>query len=331
MKAQSHTPTITCVGEVLVDLIGTAPGALPQVPGFVKALGGEAANVAVGLARLGSRVRFVGRVGADAFGKFLVSELNKNAVDTGGVIFDKNHKTRLAFVFHSEDGERGFEFWEKEPAGEQLCSADIDFGALAASRIVNIAPLLFMNEPARSTAFEIAEEVAKRGSAVAFDPNIRLALWKSAAEAKRVLLHMVRRASLLRLNDEEATFLTGESDIASAASRLRALGPALVAITLGAKGCYVQSARGGTFVRGFKVKPLDTTGCGDAFFAALLHGIATARAAVGDLSIEELIAICRFANAVGALTALKRGGAAAIPHPERVARFLKRHHHESAR
>lgn len=323
VQTQADNPIITCIGEALVDFIATSPGPLSHARGFVKALGGEAANVAVGLARLGSRVQFVGKVGADAFGRFVVDELKENGVETSGIVFDKKHKTRLAFVSLSKDGERDFEFWEKEPAGEQLRSSDVDFDTIAASRVVNIAPLLFMKEPARSTAFEIAEEVKRIGGVVAFDANVRLALWKSAAEARRVLLHMARRTSILRLNADEADFLTGEARVEPAAAKLRALGPDLVAITLGAKGCYIQNAACDSVVRGFKVRAVDTTGCGDAFFAALLHGIATATRPMGDLSREEFTAICRFANAVGALTALKRGGAAAIPHPKDVVKFLK--------
>ncbi len=325
--SMTATPTITCIGEVLVDLIATSPGSLAHARGFVKALGGEAANVAVGLARLGSKVRFVGRVGADSFGRFLIGELQDNGVDTTGIVFDKTHKTRLAFVSLTEDGEREFEFWEKEPAGEQLRSSDIDFDALAASRMVNVAPLLFMREPARSTAFNVAEEVRRMGGIVAFDANVRLSLWKSAAEAKRVLTHMVRRSSILRLNDDEANFLTGLGEVESAASKLRTFGPELVAITLGSKGCYYQTASASGFVRGFTVTAVDTTGCGDAFFAALLHGIAGTTRSVGDLSEEELTSICRFANAVGARTALKRGGATAIPYPKDVVKFLKTKNH----
>lgn len=322
--AASDSHMITTVGEAIVDFVSTAPGVLCDAPGFVKALGGEGANVAVGLARLGSDSRFIGKVGTDSFGRFLVRELKSNNVDTKGVVFGKHHKTRLAFVSLMKEGERDFEFWEKTPAGEQLLVSEIDSTIIKTSRVVNIAPLMLPRQPARSTAFEIAEDVKSSGGSVAFDANVRLGLWKSAAEAKRVMLHMVRRASILRLNNDEAIFLTGYATLETAAAKLRSLGPELVAITLGSKGSYFQTASFGGFVSGFSVKAVDTTGCGDAFFAALLHRLAHTNIPVGDLSAEELTSICRFANAVGALTALKRGGAAAIPFPADVARFLKR-------
>lgn len=323
-----HTrPLITSIGEALVDFVSTTAGPLSRSGAFIKVLGGEGANVAVGLARLGSRSAFVGKVGEDPFGRFLVDELGRSGVETSGVVFDRRFKTRLAFVSLARDGERDFAFWEKVPAGEQLRTSDIPMTLLRSSRIVNLAALLLPKQPARTTAFAIAEEALRAGSIVAFDANIRLTLWKSPAEAKRVLLRMIRRSTILRLNQDEAQFLTGRKNVENAAAVLRDLGPSLVAVTRGGQGSYFQTASAHGFVRGFTVKAVDTTGCGDAFFAGLLHCLAQSKRPVGDLSMEELTSMCAFANAVGALTALKRGGAAAIPSHAVVERFFKKHHH----
>lgn len=298
-------------------------GSLSDSPGFVKTIGGEAANVAVGLAKLGTHSVFIGKVGADSFGRFLVTELKKHGVDVRQVVFDNEHKTRLAFVSLEKSGERDFEFWEAMPAGEQLPLSAINLMSLKKSRIVNIAPLLLIKEPARTTAFQVARALQKSETEIAFDANVRSALWNSAAEAKRVMLQMAKLSTILRLNDDEAQFLTGKSDVPSAARKLLTLGPKLVAVTIGANGCYFQTASAEAFVAGFRVKAIDTTGCGDAFFAALLHGIAHSPAAIERMSPEALNSICLYANAVGALTALKRGGAEGVPYPKDVARFLR--------
>lgn len=316
-------PTITSVGEVLIDFVSTSTGSLAASLGFVKTVGGEAANVAVGLARLGSHSVFIGKVGADSFGRYLVNQLRKNGVNVREVVFDKNHRTRLAFVSLTKSGDRDFEFWEKVPAGEQLHFTDISLAVIRKSRIVNIAPLLLMREPARSTAFRIASEALELGVAIAFDANIRLSLWGSSSEAKRVMLQMIKLSSILRLNRNEAKFLTGKSDIQFAAQRLLSFGPKLVVVTLGANGCYFQTKDAEGFVSGYQVNAIDTTGCGDAFFAALIHGIAHSTRRLHELSSDELTSICVYANAVGALTSLKRGGAEGIPYPSEVMRFLK--------
>lgn len=316
-------PTITSIGEVLVDFVSTATGSLSESPAFVKTVGGEAANVAVGLAKLGSHSVFIGKVGADSFGRFLASALKKHGVDVRHVVFDKNHKTRLAFVSLEASGERDFEFWEKIPAGEQLLFSDVKHSALRKARIVNIAPLLLMKEPARTTAFQVARKLQKSKTEIAFDANVRLALWHSALEAKRVMSKMAKLSTILRLNDDEAKFLTGKSDVQLAARELLTLGPKLIAVTLGANGCYFQTRRAEGLVSGYKVKAIDTTGCGDAFFAALLHGIAHSTSTLDDMSEGELSSICLYANAVGALTSLTRGGAEGVPYPGTIIRFLK--------
>ncbi|MEK7251350.1 MAG: carbohydrate kinase [Bacteroidota bacterium] len=261
-----EVPTITSVGEVLIDFVATTAGSLAESPGFVKTVGGEAANVAVGLAKLGSHSVFIGKVGHDSFGKYLVNQLKKHRVDARGVLFDGNHRTRLAFVSLDESCERHFEFWEETPAGEQLEFSDINLETVKKSRIVNIAPLLLTKEPGRSTAFRLAREVMKCGAEIAFDANVRLALWNSVSEAKRVMLRMVRLCSILKLNNEEATFLTGISNMQRAARKLLSLGPKLVVITRGAKGCYFRTNKRRDLCPGYTVHAIDTTGCGDAFF-----------------------------------------------------------------
>src|SRR2546426_544166 len=233
------TSAVTSVGEAIVDFVSARPGTtLSGAPGFTKHAGGAAANVAVGLAKLGVRTAFIGRVGQDPFGHFLTSELRKNGVNTARVRTDDFHRTRLAFVFRTRSGGRDFAFWESSPADEQLQSSDVDCSRLARSRIVHIGSFPLINEPSRSTAFLIAEKVSRLGSIVSFDPNIRLSLWRSPGEARRHLLRMVGLASVLRLNDEEAYFLTGSRRYRHAALKLLARGPMLVAVTLGAQGCY---------------------------------------------------------------------------------------------
>jgi len=321
MKTASE---VTCIGEVLVDFVSNKSGVnLSEAPGFMKLAGGASANVAVGLAKLGIRSGFVGRVGNDSFGKFLCGELEKNGVDTSGVRSDKQHKTRLAFVSLTKSGERDFEFWENHPADEQLGITDVLLEDIARSRIVNVSSFLFLKEPARSTAMAITRHVSGHGGCVAFDPNIRLSLWKSETKAREVLLEMIIFSNILRLNEDEARFLSGTKDLKKAARKLQLLGPSLVVATLGGKGCYVHTARHSRIVKGFKVKCVDTTGCGDGFLAGLLCGILNAKEDLDNLSESDFTSICRFANAVGALTAMRYGVFDALPKLTQVKNFLK--------
>ena len=324
-------PHITCVGEALVDFVATSNGhGLADAQGFLKCAGGATANLAVGLAKLGMRVAFAGKVGDDAFGRYLERELRRWGVGTGQVSFDAEHKTRLAFVSLDASGERDFEFWEHTPADTRLEAKDLQDRKLTASAIVHIGSFLLISEPSRSAALGVASMLRKRGVTVSFDPNLRLSLWRSGTEAREISLKMVRRAEILRLNEDEALFLAGTKTLAAAVKRLRSMGPRLIAVTKGSAGCSVYGEAGSLSLPGYRVRVVDTTGCGDGFLAGFLAGVLRAGGDSGRLSIGTLEKIGRCANAVGAITAMRRGAIAAMPTAGELEKFLKRHKQSSS-
>ncbi len=318
-------PSVTCIGELIADFISLKPGTtISNTPAFSKRAGGAAANVAVGLAKLGVASSFVGKVGSDSIGIFLRDELRSHGVDVSGLRFDRSHKTRLAFVSLTSMGERDFEFWEQHPADEQLRPPDLNLNRISESAIIHLSSFLLLGEPSRSTAMVIVNELRKRGCEISFDPNLRLSLWDSKSEARRMLLRMAANATILRLNEEEATLLTGMRNTRDATKRLISIGPSVVVVTSGSRGCAVRTAGRYAVVKGFRVKTVDTTGCGDAFLAGLLSGIVKARKPAHELSLEELRPMCRYANAVGALTSTRYGGIASLPHAAQARKFLSK-------
>lgn len=318
------SPEITCIGEAIVDFVSTKRGVpLSGALGFLKLAGGASANVAVGLAKLGTHSAFVGKVGNDPFGKFLQEELKRNGVDVSGVCFDDEHKTRLAFVSLTKSGDRDFEFWERRPADEQLLPSDLNINKVGKSKIVAVSSFLLLNEPARTSLFRIAKKLRRQGCMIAFDPNVRLTLWRSQDEARKIILKALCLSHVVRMNVEEAKFLSETDNIEIAAGKFVAMGPELVVITFGEEGCYFKTSKHSGFMKGFSVKVVDTTGCGDGFFAALLHGIVQSHKTLSELSLGELASICRDANAAGALTATRHGAIPALPDSNRVKQFLK--------
>lgn len=314
---------VTCVGEAIVDFISTKTGAaLADSPGFLKRAGGSAANIAVGLSRLGVRSAFAGRVGHDAFGEFLKRELGEAGVDVTGMKYDDTRRTRLAFVSRLERGEREFAFWEKKPADENINHGDLDAVRNRRSRVVHFSSFLLLHEPARSSVLELAKAIYRSKRIISFDPNLRLSLWQSAETAKRFLLRMVKMSTILRLNREEACFLTGSDSIPRAARALLDLGPRLVVVSLGQDGCYLLTRRVSLISPGFRVRAIDTTGCGDAFHAALLAGIIANRRRPEEHSFSEFASLCEIANAAGAITAMKPGVIGTLPTLREINAFL---------
>ena len=317
---------VTCVGEAIVDFVATESGSpLSDARQFLKAAGGAPANVAVGLARLGTDSAFVGSVGDDPFGRFIAEFLRSEGVDIAGVRFDRQRKTRLAFVSLTDSGERDFAFWEQEPADEVLLLTPSDYRRICRSRIVHVSSFMLLNPSTRRAAVNLVKRLRKARTQISFDPNLRLSLWHSPREARKIMLEMIGLSDIVKMNQEEASFITRKNSASRAAADLLRLGPSLVVITAAEKGCSFHCRDASGIVPGFDVEPVDTTGCGDAFLAALLHKLSAETREVCKLPPETLRHACRYANAVGALAA-KAYGAMTVPPPVVVEEFLKTQH-----
>ena len=140
---------VVCFGDLLIDFVPTVTGTgLADAPAFVKAPGGAAANVAVGLARLGVASAFMGKVGDDPFGHFLADTLAARASTSAPLRFEPRARTALAFVSLRADGEREFLFYRHPSADMLFTPAEVDAAAIPRPRRL---PLRF-DQPRRRAA-----------------------------------------------------------------------------------------------------------------------------------------------------------------------------------
>jgi fructokinase len=314
-------PSIVCLGEALVDFVADVPDvSLIDCPGFRKAAGGAVANVAVGLARLGVKVAFVGKVGEDAFGHFLEQTFAGAGVDTGDMVFDTEARTGLAFVSLQADGERDFVFFRNPSADMRLRADEVPDTALEDRAFYHFGSLTLPQEPSRSATYDSLRRARERGARISYDPNLRPALWPDLDTARREMLTALPQADVLKISEEEAEFLYGPASLREHASCIRDAGVTLVAITRGPHGAYLSTTAGDVEVPGFRVNAIDATGAGDGFMAGLLSSLLERR----DLSLSaaELAEIGRFANAVGALTCTRKGAIPALPTRDQVEALL---------
>lgn len=312
---------VICLGEMLIDFVATVSGTtLEDAPAFQKAPGGAPANVAVGLSRLGLKAAFMGKVGDDPFGHFLADTLAAARVDVGSVRFSKKARTALAFVSLGADGEREFTFY-RHPSADMLWTPDeVDADLIRGAKLVHFGSISLIGEPSRSATLRAVELAEEAGILVSYDPNLREALWSSAAEAKAGMRLGWPHANIVKISEEEARYLTGESDLVRAGRSLWHERLRLMAITLGCNGCLYLTPRFHERVKGLAVDPVDTTGAGDGFLAGLLRGVLMDPGALDDET--RLRGIVRFANVVGALATTARGAMTALPDLARVERFL---------
>ena len=313
---------IVTLGELLIDFVPTVSGvSLIEAPAFKKAPGGAPANVAAGLAKLGVSCAFLGKVGDDAFGQFLKETLDEVGVNTEGLIFSEEARTALAFVSLRADGEREFMFY-RHPSADMLYRPDeVAVELIQDAKIFHFGSISLISEPSRSATQAALNAAKEAGLLISYDPNLRLALWPDAEAAKTGMLSVWEQAELIKVSEEELTFLTGETDPARAVEKLWHKDLQLLVVTLGKGGCiYFTPDFQGT-VPGFSVKAIDTTGAGDGFVAGLLRGLLNKPDALH--SETELRSACRFANAVGALTTTQRGAIPALPTLMEIESFLQ--------
>jgi fructokinase len=310
---------VLCVGEALIDFVAQAAvGDIGASEFFHRAAGGAVANVAVGIARLGGDARFVGAVGEDSFGRYLIRTLARENVNVDGVRV-VNTATTVAFVARGEHGERDFFFVRNPGADSQINVADLNAKEIARARALHFGGVLLSSEPARSACFAAATTARTAGALVSFDPNVRESLWSSHEEMRRVTLAGCAAATLVKLSEDDATAL--------------GLEPSNVGVLLNDTTKAViltRAARGAAFaipghqleeVPTAPIEPVDTTGAGDASMAAILWRL---RSFHDALTKDALADAVRAGCAAGALACLTEGAIPSLPNAAQVQTMLAR-------
>lgn len=291
------TVGVVCA-DVMVRPVETLPkrGALALVPTLEIHLGGLAAVTAAVLSKLGGAAAFVGRLGQDSFGEYILNTLHDAGVNTSGVRRDPNCHSSATVVLISEDGERTFLHHLGTTA--LTCEDDLDLDVIASSKILHwggpaITPQLD-GEP-MGRVFKKARSLGVKTSMdTCYDGK---GIWLPLIEPSLPHLDIVF-SSL-----EEAQHYTGKQHPEDIADFYRAYGVETVVVKLGGDGLYVKNSSSSHTISAHKVDVVDTTGAGDAACAGFLYGY---------LNGWDLLRCGRLANAVGGLTVQCMGGAEAI-------------------
>lgn len=304
------TNRVWVMGDAVVDLI--PEGELH----YLKCPGGAPANVAVGVARLGGDAAFIGRVGADPFGRFMAETLATEGVDIGHLTQDPAHNTSTVLVALDEAGERSFTFMVRPSADQFLEPADLPH--FEAGQWLLTCSIALANEPVRTSCLHAMAAIKAAGGRVCFDPNLRPEVWGKPAEMLPQVSAAIALADVVKLSIEELQLLSGEDDLAAGLATLS--GPALVLVTRGAAG--VVARLGGEQLEwvGQKVTPLDTTGAGDAFVAGLLAALAQGERLP---TLAEVPIILAQAHGCGALATTAKGAMTALPTRTELDAFLR--------
>lgn len=308
---------VVCFGELLIDMIATNTGDPSRSRGFLKKFGGAPANTAIGLAKLGVPVAFIGKVGDDPFGHFLKRVLKENGVRIEMLLTGRTERTTLAFVSLTETGERDFFFYRG--AHEAILPSEVNLPPEAF--LLHLGSLTQIKEAARKATDKLIDQAQRTKVIVSYDPNIRKSLWNDLKKAREIILETAKRVNILKLNLEETVLLTNTADLKSASKKLFTNNLDALFITLGLEGCYYKTKNNEGKIPTIKAKTVDTTGAGDAFNAGYIWALYQSKKKIPEMTKGEIESTLWQANVIATLTTTKKGAITALPTKRDIEKF----------
>jgi fructokinase len=296
---------LTVIGEGLVDVVQRSSGIEAHV-------GGSPLNVAVGLARLGHPVQFVGRYGRDAYGESVAAHLRASSVMLPQA--PDGLPTSVATALLDDDGAATYTFdlaWELPGLAERLPFM------LQGTTLLHTGSIATMLAPGAAEVLSAVEH-AHPAATISFDPNCRPSIIADAEYARRQAEKFVILSDIVKASDEDLAWLYPGVDPLESARRWLQLGgaegPAMMVVTRGAAGPWGITAAGEAEFAAPRVEVADTVGAGDSFMAALLSGVvdrglagAQNRADLRALPAEGLTALLAHASRAAAVTVSRAG------------------------
>ncbi|MHC5232249.1 bifunctional 5-dehydro-2-deoxygluconokinase/5-dehydro-2-deoxyphosphogluconate aldolase [Brucella sp. LJL56] len=321
------------IGRSSVDLYGAQVGGLLEdMASFNKYVGGSPTNIATGTARLGLKSALITRVGDEHMGRFLLRELEREGVDTRGIVTDPERLTALVILGIRDQQHFPLIFYRENCADMALCEEDIDPAFIAESGCV-LATGTHLSHPKTEAAVLKALRLAREnGSRTALDIDYRPNLWglsghgdgenrfieSAAVTAKlRSTLHLF---DLIVGTEEEFHIAGGSTDTLEALKAVRQVTNAALVCKRGSMGAVVfegaipNSLDQGQSGEGFPIDVFNVLGAGDGFMSGLLRGW---------LKGEDWSTSLKLANACGAFAVSRHGCTPAYPSWEELQYFFR--------
>ena len=266
-------------------------------------LGGKGANQAVGSVRSGSKTFFIGKVGIDAFGNDMISQLENEGVNTEHVIRDPHESSGVAFILIDETGENMISV--APGANFKLTPEEVQ----ANSEVIKNAKCLIVQMEIPIETIEEIFKIAEQGEVIKI---------LNPAPLKPISLSILNKIDIIIPNEGELLQLhsllklkelvgNSEDRIIQASKDISRFGIKTIITTLGNKGCILYDAADNriTEVPAFKVQAIDTVGAGDCF-----NGVVASKLCQG----ENILTSVKYATAAASIAITRQGAQASMPY-----------------
>ena len=306
---------VICIGQVCQDMIMSGieresllqDGQTVYADSFTYTVGGDSANEAIVLARLGNHTGLLAHVDSGVIGAMIRNELVLEGVDTETLLTAAEGENLVSVVLIRPDGSHNFILPRRDPFS--LKRGDYDLALFKQTRVVSAASLFSLGEIDTDGIDEIFSVVKESGGITVADTNLDL-----FGIGPRGVDHVFPYTDYLIPSMSEALYITGRQDDDEIADFFLERGVGHVILKQGERGCFFKSRTERFYIPAFCIRPKDTTGCGDNFVAGFIHGI---------LQGWDHRAAVRFACACGALNALSAGAHSGVRNEKQVMDFLE--------
>ena len=316
---------VTALGELLIDF--TQNGISEQGNNIFEANpGGAPCNVLAMLCKAGKKTAFIGKVGNDMFGKLLKAKTEAEGIDMSGLLMDNDVRTTLAFVEKLPNGDRDFSFYRNPGADIMLTAEEVEAhrDLIEKAKIFHLGTLSMTHDTVEKASRKAIEIAKASGCLISFDPNLRPPLWDSEEKAKEKIAYGFSQCDILKISDNEITFMTGEEDLEKGIRKIiDEYKIPLIFATFGPDGSKAYCGGKEAFEAGF-INPntIETTGAGDTFCASALYHVL--KYGIDGLRDEaKLHELLTFANAAASLVTTRKGALCVMPTVDQVREFIK--------
>lgn len=305
------------IGRVGMDLFPDPHVAIENATGFHADIGGSAANMAVGIVKLGGQAALLTRVSDDAVGRFCVQKLDVYGVDTAHVTPTGGEARNSLALFESRVVGHQSVIYRNGAADFQMTVQDVAAVDYSRYGAVITAGTVFAADPSRKAAFHAFGLARAAGVPIIFDVDYRPYSWPSAQVAAQVLSDAGARADIIVGNDDEFGFMAGNKAQGRAMARdLARQSAAIVIYKMGEHGAITFCGDAEIHTGIYPVTALKPTGAGDSFMAGFLTGLAAG---------QDVKAAVLRGSACAAIVVAKAGCAPAMPYPADLEKFLSTH------
>ncbi|MET1995670.1 5-dehydro-2-deoxygluconokinase [Enterococcus faecium] len=300
---------VIAIGRAAIDLNAIEYNRpMEETMTFRKYVGGSPANIAIGAAKMGLKVGFIGKLSDDQHGRYIKEYLEKSNVDTSNVVFDdEDHKSGLAFTEIKSPSECSILMYRDQVADLYLKPEEIDAEYIKQTEYFVVSGTGLAQSPSREAIIKAVAIAKDAGVKVIFELDYRPYTWQTKEETAVYYELIAKQADIVIGTRDEFDVLenkqngTNEETVA----HLFEYSPELIVIKHGVEGSYAYEKSGAvTKGNAYKAKVLKTFGAGDSYAAAFITAL------VNGLSIEEAL---KYGSASAAIVVSSHSSSDAMP------------------